>query len=261
MRYVLRLIGFMFTAGAILFVVGAAGGAYMFWRYSQDLPDYSALATHEPAVMTRMHAGDGSLLAEYSRERRLFIPIQAVPKMVVAAFLSAEDKNFYRHAGVDPEGIARAAVFYFRRDANTRPQGASTITQQVAKNFLLSNEQTFDRKIKEMLVALRIEATYTKDKILELYLNEIYLGLGNYGIAAATLNYYGKSVHELTLAEAAYMAALPKAPNNYHPFRFREAALARRNYVIDRMVENNYVTKEDGEAAKREPLTVNPRSL
>ena len=261
MRYVLRLLGFMFTAGAILFVVGAAGGAYMFWRYSQDLPDYSALATHEPAVMTRMHAGDGSLLAEYSRERRLFIPIQAVPKMVVAAFLSAEDKNFYKHAGVDPEGIARAAVFYFRRDANTRPQGASTITQQVAKNFLLSNEQTFDRKIKEMLVALRIEATYTKDKILELYLNEIYLGLGNYGIAAATLNYYGKSVHELTLAEAAYMAALPKAPNNYHPFRFREAALARRNYVIDRMVENNYVTKEDGEAAKREPLTVNPRSL
>ncbi|MHB2168038.1 penicillin-binding protein 1A [Alsobacter sp. R-9] len=261
MRYVLRLIGFMFTAGAILFLVGAAGASYLYWKYSQDLPDYTQLANHEPSVMTRMHAGDGSLLAEYARERRLFIPIQAVPKMIVASFLSAEDKNFYKHGGVDPEGILRAGLYYFRREKGSRPQGASTITQQVAKNFLLSSEQTFDRKIKEMLVALRIESTYTKDKILELYLNEIYLGLGNYGIAAASLNYYGKSVHELTLAEAAYLAALPKAPNNYHPFRFREAAIGRRNWVIDRMVENNYVSREDGEKAKKEPLTVNPRSL
>ncbi|MCP8939484.1 penicillin-binding protein 1A [Alsobacter sp. SYSU M60028] len=261
MRYVLRLIGFLFTAGAIVFLVGAAGMAFLLWKYSQDLPDYSQLATHEPSVMTRVHAGDGSLLAEYARERRLFTPIQAVPKMVVAAFLSAEDKNFYKHPGVDIEGIGRAAVYYLRREKGQRPQGASTITQQVAKNFLLSNEQTFDRKIKELLLALRIENTYTKDKILELYLNEIYLGLGNYGVAAASLNYFGKSVHELTIAEAAYLAALPKAPNNYHPYRFREAATARRNYVIDRMVENGYVSREDGEAARKEPLNVNPRSL
>jgi len=261
MRYVLRLIGFLFTAGAILFLVGATGLGFLLWKYSQDLPDYSQLATHEPAVMTRVHAGDGSLLAEYARERRLYTPIQAVPKMVVAAFLSAEDKNFYKHPGVDIEGIGRAGLYYLRREKGQRPQGASTITQQVAKNFLLTNEQTFDRKIKELLIALRIENTYTKDKILELYLNEIYLGLSNYGIAAASLNYYGKSVHELTLAEAAYLAALPKAPNNYHPFRFREAAIARRNYVIDRMVENGYVSREDGEKAKKEQLDVNPRSL
>ena len=261
MRYVLRFIGFLFTIGAILFVVGAAGVGFVLWHYSQDLPDYTTLANHEPAVMTRVHAGDGSLVAEYARERRLFIPIQAVPKQIVAAFLSAEDKNFYKHPGIDPEGILRAAMFYFKRDKGRRPQGASTITQQVAKNFLLSNEQTFDRKIKEMLVALRIESTYTKDKILELYLNEIFLGLSNYGIAAAALNYFGKSVHELTLAEAAYLAALPKAPNNYHPFRQREAALERRNYVLDRMADNGYITKAEADEAKKQPLGVNPRVL
>ena len=261
MRYVLRFIGFLFTIGAILFVVGAAGVGFVLWHYSQDLPDYTTLANHEPAVMTRVHAGDGSLVAEYARERRLFIPIQAVPKQIVAAFLSAEDKNFYKHPGIDPEGILRAAMFYFKRDKGRRPQGASTITQQVAKNFLLSNEQTFDRKIKEMLVALRIESTYTKDKILELYLNEIFLGLSNYGIAAAALNYFGKSVHELTLAEAAYLAALPKAPNNYHPFRQRDAALERRNYVLDRMADNGYITKAEADEAKKQPLGVNPRVL
>lgn len=261
MRYVLRFIGFLFTAGAILFVLGAAGTGFILWKYSQDLPDYTTLANHEPAVMTRVHAGDGSLVAEYARERRLFVPIQAVPKQIVAAFLSAEDKNFYKHPGVDPEGILRAAMYYVKREKGRRPQGASTITQQVAKNFLLSNEQTFDRKIKEMLVALRIENTYTKDKILELYLNEIYLGLSNYGIAAAALNYFGKSVHELTLSEAAYLAALPKAPNNYHPFRQREAALERRNYVLDRMVDNGYITRAEADAAKKQPLGVNPRVL
>ena len=136
--------------------------------------------------------------------------------MVKGAFLSAEDKNFYKHAGIDPEGVVRAVLTNFR---SGKKQGASTITQQVAKNFLLNNEQTFERKIREALIALRIEATFSKDRILELYLNEIYLGLGNYGIAAAALNFYGKSVHELNLQEAAYLAALPKAPNNYHPFR------------------------------------------
>ncbi len=257
----MRFFGVLFTAGAILFAVGAAIAAVVIWQYSRDLPDYTQLAAYEPPVTTRMHAGDGSLLAEYSRERRLYLPIQSMPPLLIEAFISAEDKNFYKHPGVDIEGIARAGLYFFKRDRGRRPQGASTITQQVAKNFLLSNEQTFDRKIKEMLVALRIETTFTKDRILELYLNEIYLGLSNYGVAAASLNYFGKAVNELTLPEVAYLAALPKGPNNYHPFRQREAAIDRRNYVIDRMVDNGYVDRETGDRAKKEPLGVNVRSL
>jgi len=178
MRLIVRFLGFLFTAGAILFVIGASVVGFFVWKYSQDLPDHKQLANYEPPVMTRVHASDGSLVAEYSREKRLFLPIQAVPNLLIEAFLSAEDKNFYRHNGVDPEGIARAVVTNLR-SSGRRQQGASTITQQVAKNFLLTNEQTYERKIKEALIALRIESVYSKDKILELYLNEIYLGLGN----------------------------------------------------------------------------------
>ncbi len=259
MRLLLRFFGFLFTLGAILFVLGAAGAGFVIWKYSQELPDYTQLAAYQPAVTTRIHAGDGSLLAEYSKERRLYVPIQTMPKLVMNAFISAEDKNFYHHIGVDPEGIMRAVATNITHPG--RRQGASTITQQVAKNFLLSSEQTFDRKIKEMLVALKIETAYSKERSLELYLNEIYLGLGNYGVAAASLNYFGKSVNELTLTEAAYLAALPKAPNNYHPFRRTQAALDRRNYVIDRMVENGYVKKEEGDAAKSQPLGVSLRAV
>ncbi|MGX5733417.1 penicillin-binding protein 1A [Bosea thiooxidans] len=267
MRFVLRIFGWLFAAGAIAFVIGAAVFGGLIWHYSQDLPDYAQLRNYEPPVMTRVHAGDGSLIAEYARERRLYLPIQAVPKLVVDAYISAEDKNFYKHMGVDPEGLARAAISNYRnRGANRRPQGASTITQQVAKNFFLSPEQSIERKIREALVALRLESTYSKDKILELYLNEIYLGApapgqGSYGIAAAALNYFGKSVHELNLQEAAYLAALPKAPSDLHPFRNRDRAIDRRNYVIDRMVENGYVKKEVGEQAKKQPLGVNPRTV
>jgi penicillin-binding protein 1A len=175
------------------------------------LPDYTQLKNYEPPVMTRVHAGDGSLLAEYARERRLYLPSTAIPPLVKQAFISAEDKNFYTHSGIDPEGILRAVMVMVE---GKHMQGASTITQQVAKNFLLGNERSFERKIREALLSLRIETAYSKDKILELYLNEIYLGLGNYGVAAAALNYFGKSVHELTIAEVAYLAALPKAPNN-----------------------------------------------
>ncbi|KAA2238155.1 penicillin-binding protein 1A [Salinarimonas soli] len=258
MRIILRIFGFLFSIGAVLFVLSAAVLGYFYWHYSKDLPDHAQLANYEPPVMTRVHAADGSLLAEYARERRLFLPIQAVPKTVLAAFLSAEDKNFYKHGGIDPEGIARAIVTNLR-SGGRREQGASTITQQVAKNFLLTNERSYERKIREALIALRIESAFSKDRILELYLNEIYLGLGNYGVAAAALNYFGKSVHELSLAEAAYLAALPKAPNNYHPFRGRQAAIERRNWVIDRMVDNGYAKREDGDAAKKTPLDVNPR--
>src|SRR6187402_2315267 len=207
MRFLSRFVGFLSVVGLILFLGGVAGVAGMMWHYSKDLPDYSQLQDYEPPVMTRVHATDGSLVAEYARERRLYLPIQAVPKRVIHAFLSAEDKNFYEHGGLDFNGMARAGVVFAQNyGTGRRPQGASTITQQVAKNFLLTNEASFERKIKEALLALKIERTYSKDKILELYLNEIYLGFGAYGIASASLTYFDKSVHELTVTEAAYLA-------------------------------------------------------
>ncbi|MGD0633945.1 MAG: penicillin-binding protein 1A [Beijerinckiaceae bacterium] len=259
MRFIARFFGLIFATGAIVFVVGAAAAALVIWNYNRDLPDYTQLKNYEPPVMTRVHASDGSVLAEYSHERRLYLPSTAIPALLKEAFISAEDKNFYSHNGVDPEGVVRAIGVMIRGDK--RVQGASTITQQVAKNFLLTNEQTFDRKIKEALLSFRIESAYSKEKILELYLNEIYLGLGNYGVAAAALNYFGKSVHELTIPEVAYLAALPKGPNNYHPFLKKERALERRNWVIDRMRENGYITAADAEAAKAQPLGVTSRVL
>src|SRR5579863_8147040 len=257
MKLLLRFLGFLFAAGTTLFLVGIGAVAGVLWHFSKDLPDYSQLQNYEPPVMTRVHAADGSLLAEYANERRLYLPIQAVPKTVINAFIAAEDKNFYQHPGVDVTGIARAALLYAQNfGSSRRPQGASTITQQVAKNFLLTNELSITRKIKEALLALRIERTYSKDKILELYLNQIYLGLGAYGIAAASLLYFDKSVHELTIAEVAYLAALPKGPNNYNPFRHRDEAIARRNYVVDRMVEDGFITAQAGDKAKKQPLNV-----
>ena len=260
MKLLLRFLGWIFAVGTVVFLVGITGVAGLLWHFSKDLPDYSQLQDYEPPVMTRVHATDGSLVAEYAKERRLYLPIQAVPKLVTNAFLAAEDKNFYDHGGLDFQGIARAGLLYFQNlGTNKRPQGASTITQQVAKNFLLTNEVSFDRKIKEALLALKIERTYSKDKILELYLNEIYLGLGAYGIAAASLIYFDKSVHELTLSEAAYLAALPKAPSTLHPFRARDRAVERRNYVIDRMVEDRHISPQEGEKSRKEPLNVTPR--
>jgi len=195
MRFVVRFVGFLFAAGTVVFLVGVAAAAGLIWHFSKDLPDYSQLQNYEPPVTTRVHAADGSLLAEYSKERRLYLPIQAVPKLVINAFLAAEDKNFYEHGGIDYPGMARAALLYAQNfGSGRRPQGGSTITQQVAKNFLLTNEVSFTRKIKEALLAIRLERAYSKDKILELYLNEIPLGLGAYGIAAASLVYFDKSV-------------------------------------------------------------------
>ena len=257
-----RLFGFLFTAGMFLFLVGVAGAAYLIWTTSQELPDYEVLASYEPPVMTRVHAADGALLAEFARERRLFVPVEVIPERVVSAFVAAEDKNFFDHSGVDVQGIMRAVVINAQNmlgGGGRRLVGASTITQQVAKNFLLTSEQTYTRKLKEALLALKIERTFDKNTILELYLNEIYLGLGSYGVAAASMNYYGKSLHELSLAEVAYLAALPKAPNNYHPFRHRDRAIERRNYVIDRMAEDGFVTAEEAATAKAQPLEVSPR--
>jgi len=258
---ILRLFGYLFGIGAVLFLAAAAGVAWYVSSLTQDLPNYDSLAKYEPPVMTRVHAGNGQLLAEYAEERRLYLPIQAIPDQIKHAFISAEDKNFYEHSGLDYSGIARA--FLTNVEAYGRGQrlvGASTITQQVARNFLLTLDQTWDRKIKEAILSLRIEQAYSKDKILELYLNEIFLGLNSYGVAAAALTYFDKSVHELTLAETAYLAALPKGPNNYNPFKFSDRALERRNWVIDRMVENGYATAAEGAAAKQQPLGVKLRS-
>ena len=259
MRAILRLLGFIFATGAIVFVVAAAVLGAVVWKYEQDLPDFSQLKNYEPPVMTRVHAADGSLLAEYSRERRLYLPSSAIPDLVKEAFISAEDKNFYSHGGFDPEGIVRAGIVFL--EGSRHVQGASTITQQVAKNFLLSSDRTFDRKIREILLSVRIESAYSKEKILELYLNEIYLGLSNYGVAAAALNYFDKSVHELSIAEVAYLAALPKEPSALNPFRNHDRAVERRNYVIGRMAEDGYITADQARQARAEPLVVNPRVL
>lgn len=245
----------------VLFLVAAAGIAIYLANVAKDLPDYAVLNSYAPPVTTRVHAGNGALMAEYAKEKRLFLPIQAIPDRVKAAFLSAEDKNFYNHPGVDLTGLGRAILVNLQNfGSGRRPVGASTITQQVAKNFLLSSDQTIDRKIKEAILSFRIEQAYSKDKILELYLNEIFFGLNSYGIAGAALTYFNKSVTELTVAEAAYLASLPKGPANYHPFRHPEAALERRNWVIDRMVENGYVSQPDGEEAKKQPLGVTART-
>lgn len=216
----IRLIGYFFGIGTTLALLVAAGVAIYIGHLSKDLPDYEVLAKYEPPVTTRIHASDGALMAEYARERRLYLPIQAIPDRVKAAFLSAEDKNFYNHPGIDVTGLGRAIIVNLQNFGSGRRQvGASTITQQVAKNFLLSSDQTYERKIKEMILAFRIEQAYPKDRILELYLNEIFFGFGAYGVAGAALTYFDKSVNELSVAEAAYLASLPKGPNNYHPFK------------------------------------------
>ncbi len=241
----LRFIALLFSTLILFAIVGVAGVLGVFWHYGRDLPDYHQLAHYEPSVTTRVYAGDGRLVAEYAVEKRSFVPFAAMPQRVINAFLAAEDKNFYTHSGVDPIGIARAVIVNLRNrgmGGDRRPAGASTITQQVAKNFLLSNEVSLERKIKEAILAFRIERTFSKQHILELYLNEIYLGQGSYGVAAAALNYFDKGLDELSIAEAAYLGALPKGPNNYNPSRNYQAAKERRDWVIGRMVEDGYIS-------------------
>src|SRR6266851_7033046 len=256
----IKLIRFLFVCGVILAIAGCVLVGITIWHFGRDLPDYQQLAHYQPPIATRVHAGDGRLLAEYATERRVFVPIQAIPKPVITAFLSAEDKNFYSHHGIDPASIVRAAITDVGRlRANRRPVGASTITQQVAKNMLLTNEISIERKIKEVLLATRIEAALPKDRILELYLNEIYLGAGAYGVAAAAQTYFDKSLDELTLGEAAFLAGLPKAPNNYNPVRVPQAAKERREWVLGRMAEDGNATERDIAQAKAEPLVLRHR--
>ncbi|MBC8241652.1 MAG: transglycosylase domain-containing protein, partial [Alphaproteobacteria bacterium] len=253
----------LFTIFLLLFAVavtGAVGTLYVFHQFGKGLPDYRQLADYDPLVMTRIHAGDGRLLNEYAIERRVFVPLNAMPGLVVQAFIAAEDKNFFEHPGIDLTGVVRATVTNLKNmGSGRRLVGASTITQQVAKNFLLTNEVSWERKIKEAILALRIERAISKERILELYLNEIYLGFQAYGVAAAALNYFDKSLDELTIAEASFLAALPKAPNNYHPIKRYEAAVDRRNWVIGRLMEEGFISGDQAEQARAESLVIRKR--
>ncbi len=253
----MRLLKYGAIALVIMLVVGVIGVFAVLYRFGAALPDVSQLRDYEPPVTTRVYAADGRLLTEFARERRLFVPIEAVPQPVINAFLAAEDKNFYDHSGLDFIGIARAAITNLQNlGSNRRLVGASTITQQVAKNFLLSNEVSYERKIKEAILAFRIEQALEKNRILELYLNEIYLGRGAYGVASAALSYFDKSLPDLTLEEIAYLAALPKAPNNYHPTLRTEAAIDRRNWVLGRMHEDGHIDRDTHDETRAKDLLV-----
>ncbi|HAU29177.1 MAG TPA: penicillin-binding protein [Rhodospirillaceae bacterium] len=246
--------------GLLCLILVLATGWFVLARFTRDIPDYRQLVGYQLPVVTRVHAGDGRLMVSFAKEDRAFVPISAIPPLVRQAFISAEDKNFYHHAGVDPTGILRAVATNLKHLGQARRLvGASTITQQVAKNFLLTSEVSVERKVKEAILAFRIEQALSKETILELYLNKIYLGAGSYGVAAAALDYFDKSLDELTIAEMAYLAGLPKAPNNYNPVRNHDAAVIRRNYVVDRMREDGAISTEAAEEAKVQPLGVKPR--
>src|SRR5580704_952964 len=258
LRGLARLI---FVVGILLAIFVGGGIAVVIAHFSRDLPDHQQLAAYTPATGTRIYAGDGSFIAEYASEHRIITPINDIPPLVVHAFLAAEDRDFFNHNGVNPMSILRAALAdIVRYGRGQRPLGASTITQQLVRHFLLTNEVSVSRKIKEALLAYRIESQLSKDRILEIYLNEIYLGAGAYGVAAAADTYFGKKLDQLTLAEAAYLAALPKAPNNYNPQRNAPAAKARRDWVIDGMADEGWITRADADAAKAVPLDARPRA-
>ncbi|MEH6630966.1 MAG: penicillin-binding protein 1A [Halopseudomonas aestusnigri] len=255
----LKILGYLFGLGVVATIAVAGVVIYAFYEYGKGLPEHTELANYDPPTVTRVHAGDGRLMEEYAKEKRIYVPIDAIPARVKDAFLSAEDKEFYNHGGLNFLALARAMLTNIKNyvsGSGRRLIGASTITQQVAKNFLLTNEVSYERKIKEAILAIRIEKAFEKERILDLYLNEIFLGYRSYGVAAASLNYFNKSLDQLTIPEAAYLAALPKAPSNYHPVRHHAAALARRNYVIERMQENGKITREQAEAAWQTPLEV-----
>ncbi len=225
------------------------------WTYSNDLPDYKFLKSYKPPVSSKVYSGNGDLMADFSKEKRVFVPFNSIPKNVINAFLSAEDKNFFKHPGVDAKGVIRAVINNISNILSSkRLEGASTITQQVAKNFLLTNEVSLNRKIKEAILAFRIERALSKERILELYLNQIYLGSGAYGVAAASLEYFDKSIKDLNYSEAALLAALPKAPSRYNPYRDPDIAKFRRNLVLKNLLDNNYLTSEWYEKLTKEEI-------
>jgi penicillin-binding protein 1A len=254
-RFLCGVAGGVLGVGMLVALLAGAGGYFAWLRFSADLPNVDGLRNYQPPVMSRVYAGDARLMAELATERRIFVPFSAVPDVVKQAFVSAEDQNFWMHKGVDPMAIMRAGVFDLTHmGQGRRPVGASTITQQVAKNMLLDNQVSLARKAREAILAMRIEQNLTKERILELYLNEIYLGLSSYGVVAAAQAYFNKPLDKLTLSEAAFLAALPKAPNNYNPFRYPDAAKARRDWVIDRMAEDHVIQAAQATAAKAEAI-------
>ncbi|MEC9022075.1 MAG: penicillin-binding protein 1A [Pseudomonadota bacterium] len=261
MKKIFKLLLGILGVSVIFVTIGSLCIGFVFWHYGRYLPDYQQLINYEPPTATRLHAGDGRLLKEFARENRVFVPIDSLPKQVINAFVAAEDQNFFSHGGIDLIGVVRAIITNIQNfGSERRLVGASTITQQVAKNFLLTNEVSLDRKLKEAILAFRIDRAMSKGRILELYLNEIYLGMGSYGVAAAALNYFDKSLDDLTIHEAAFLAGLPKAPNNYHPLRNPRAAVLRRNYVIGRMLEDGYISATAAIEARNSPLVSRKRS-
>ena len=242
----IRQIKKIFILSVFLSIIGLVGIITILWYYSNDLPDYKFLKNYKPPISSKLYSNDGQLLSEFSSEKRIFVPFNAIPDLVVNSFLSAEDKNFFKHPGVDAKGVLRAIINNVSNILSSRRlEGASTITQQVAKNFLLSNEVSIDRKLKEAILAFRIERALSKERILELYLNQIYLGEGSYGIASASLQYFDKPISELDYPEAAMLAALPKAPSRYNPFKDAELAKFRRNLVLKNLYDNKYLNEKE----------------
>src|SRR3989338_5297802 len=251
-----KAISLMFIAGIFMALVAITFGFFIFKRYSEDLPDYEQLKNYNPIITSRLYAADGSLISEFSKEKRIFVPIDRIPQHLIDAFLAAEDANFYKHSGIDPLAIFRTAInnFISMIKGDSTLGGASTITQQVVKNFLLTRERTMQRKVKEAILAFRMNEAFPKDKILELYLDQIYLGSGAYGVAAAAEVYFDKSIDELTIEEDALLATLPKAPSKLDPRKNIEKAKYRRDWVIDRMVEEEFITEKEGREAKEKPI-------
>ena len=237
------------------FLLAAFSILAVLWAFSNNLPDYKFLKNYKPPVSSKVYSGNGDLVADFSKEKRIFVPYRSIPKKVINAFLSAEDKNFFSHPGVDAKGVLRAIVNNIQNIMTSkRLEGASTITQQVAKNFLLTNEVSINRKIKEAILAFRIERALSKERILELYLNQIYLGSGAYGVAAASLEYFDKSIKELNYEEAALLAALPKAPSKYNPYRNIELAKFRRNLVLKNLFDNNFLSFKEYEDLRKKNI-------
>ena len=258
----LKFLNFSVKFAIIFFVIVLLFIFSTLWYFSVGLPDYKKLSNYQPPISSRVYSEDNKLIAEYALEKRLFIPYESIPDKVVNAFLSAEDKNFFSHPGIDAKGILRALIKNIKNiTQNKRLEGASTITQQVAKNFLLTNEISIKRKVKEAILAFRIERAYTKERILELYLNQIYLGQGTYGIVAASLEYFDKSIKDLNYSESALLAALPKAPSKYNPYKYPEVAKFRRDLVLENLEENNFISKKELNEFKASKLSLKRRKI
>ena len=248
-RFILSFFGGIFTTVTMGLAMIALGIGAVFWMYGQDLPSHESLAQYTPPTISRIYSGQGRLIDEFAKERRLFASAETIPELVKQAFISAEDKNFYTHEGYDLRGIGSAA-FDAVKSRGRDVRGASTITQQVMKNFLLSGDRQAERKIKEIILAARVEEALSKEKILELYMNEIFLGQNSYGVAAASQTYFNKKLSDLAPHEAAFLASLPKAPSDYHPVRRKDRLMARRNFVLKEMYENGYISLQEMERAQ-----------